>query len=113
MKVLVDENIDRDFPPLIGDHDVLHVLAMGWGGIKNGELMRLVEANHFGAFVTADKNMPYQQRLIGREFSLVVLEIHPNVLDNQLACIHDLIMVLDSAQPGTVYRIDRPRSRQR
>jgi hypothetical protein len=33
---------------------------MGWAGIKNGALMRLIQAADFDVFVTIDGNLEYQ-----------------------------------------------------
>jgi hypothetical protein len=34
----------------------------GWSGIKNGKLLAFA-ATSFDAFITADKNLPYQQNI--------------------------------------------------
>jgi hypothetical protein len=38
------------------------VQQMGWAGVKNGELLRRAEGE-FDLFLTADKNLRYQQNL--------------------------------------------------
>ena len=38
---------------------------MQWGGVKNGELLKLIEREGFDVFLTGDKNMENQQRLEG------------------------------------------------
>jgi hypothetical protein len=46
---------------------------MGWGRLKNGELIRRAEESGFGVFVTSDQNVSYQQNLAGRRIALLVL----------------------------------------
>jgi hypothetical protein len=45
---------------------------MGWGGLKNGDLLREAE-EQFEAFVSTDQNLKYQQRVAGRKLAILVL----------------------------------------
>lgn len=45
---------------------------MGWGGAKNGVLLVLA-ATAFDAFITVDKNLPYQQNLTTLPVAVVAL----------------------------------------
>ena len=60
MKILLDENIDirfsRNFP---SEHEVFTVRDMGWNGVKNGELLKLLRKNKFDYWIVVDKNIPY------------------------------------------------------
>lgn len=42
-------------------HQVFTVSDMNWLGIKNGELLKLLEHSQFDILIAADKNIPYQQ----------------------------------------------------
>jgi len=53
-KVLLDENLPRDLAAALPEFEVWTVGRAGWGGIKNGELLRRASAE-FDVFVTADK----------------------------------------------------------
>lgn len=106
--ILIDENMDESFPDFMPDHVVSHVVGMGWQGTKNGVLLAKAAEAGFAAFVTADKNMPYQQSMKGRPFALIVLDIHPNTIENQSACVEQIRTLLRSAQPGNVYVIEGP-----
>ena len=46
---------------------------MGWDRLQNGELLAKAEAAGFEIFITADKNLRYQQNLSGRKIALIVL----------------------------------------
>lgn len=111
MKILLDENLDADMKSFLSEHDVVHVRDLGWGAIKNGELMARAESAGFDLMLTADKNMPYQQRMAGRAFALVIFNIHPNLLEGQLACVPELLARLDDLTPGTVVVIQGPGGR--
>ena len=108
MKVLIDENIDEAFPEYLPGHELHHVVELGWQGTLNGELLAKAHESGFEVFVTADKNMPYQQSMAGRSFALIVLDIHPNILANQVACVSMIEERLKSAEPGAVYVAEGP-----
>ena len=65
MKILLDENIDVKFKNQfdVKVNEVFTVKEMNWLGIKNGELLKLLELNHFDIFIIVDKNLPDQQNL--------------------------------------------------
>ncbi len=66
---------------------------MGWTGLSNGDLLALAE-KQFDAFVTADKNIRYQQNLSGRRLSVIVLP------SNQVPIVKDLLPAIDRALKG-------------
>ena len=45
---------------------------MGWGNLKNGELLRVAEAQ-FDIFVSTDQNLRYQQQILGRQLAILIL----------------------------------------
>ena len=51
-----------------------HCAKRGWGGIKNGDILRLAEAE-FDLFITSDQNIRYQQNLADRRTALVVADL--------------------------------------
>lgn len=105
---MLDENIDVELANLLVDHEVMHVNQLGWKSVTNGKLLQLAEENQFEAFITADKNMPYQQSMKGRPFPLVVLDIHPNNFENLAACVPELTKELGSYIPSQIYLIEGP-----
>ena len=58
-KIILDENLPHRLVRLFPGHEVVSVQFQGWGGIKNGELIQLIDSD-FDIFVTADKNLKYQ-----------------------------------------------------
>jgi hypothetical protein len=70
---------------------------MGWGGIQNGRLLQLA-SEQFDAFITADKNLQYQQNLVKLPIAVVVLVAHSNELPHLLPLVPSLEKVLASLQ---------------
>ena len=58
--------------PCLTDLEIRTAQEMGWGRVKNGELLKRAEGV-FDAFITADRNLKYQQNLTGRRLAILVL----------------------------------------
>ena len=75
MKILLDENIQRRMKRfLIGDFQVFTLNDMGWLGYQNGVLREKLNENSFEFFITADKNLPFQQNLNKANFTVILLD---------------------------------------
>lgn len=57
---------------LLQEFDIRTAQEMGWGRVKNGELLKRAEGA-FDAFVTADQNLKYQQKLEGRTLAMLII----------------------------------------
>jgi hypothetical protein len=65
---------------------------MGWSGLKNGKLLALA-ADGFDAFITVDKNLPYQQNLTALPLAVIVLD----AVSNELPALQPLLPTLERA----------------
>jgi hypothetical protein len=109
MKVLFDENVPHKLRRHFNQHNVRTAADMGWVGIKNGELLRLAEAEGFEVMVTGDQNLTYQQNLQGRRIGLVVLETNNwHILKLQPELINQAIAAATPVSFSTVKFILRP-----
>lgn len=72
MKILFDECVPLPLARQLDGHECISVQRCGWGGAKNGELLRLAETQ-FELFLTADQNIYYQQNLTGRRIAILIL----------------------------------------
>lgn len=104
MRLLLDESLPRRLRRYLPSHSVKTVVEMGWGGIKNGELMALA-AGQFDAFLTADKNLPYQQNPSTLPLSVVVLDARSNELSHLLPLIPRLEVALINLSPRSFARV--------
>lgn len=90
MKILLDENTDAAIGQFFPGYEVHHVNSLDWKGLQNGKLLERAEREGFELLVTADKNLMHQQNLSKRSIAVIVLDIHPNNLLNEVACIPDI-----------------------
>jgi len=99
--VLLDECVDQRLVADIQGHDVKTVPEAGWAAFKNGEL--LARAEHgFEAFVTVDRNLPFQQDLSRFSIAVVVLRARSSRVADLRALIPDLLATLPVAKRDEV-----------
>jgi hypothetical protein len=73
MLILFDHVTPKGIARALVGHTVTKAKDRGWDTFSNGDLLAAAEAAGFDVFVTADKNMRYQQNLVGRRIAIVVL----------------------------------------
>lgn len=105
MNVLLDECVPLPLRDILAGHHCATVKVEGWGGIKNGELLRLAE-DRFDLFITADQNIRYQQNLSGRRITIV--ELSTNDLRRILAASSLLLSVVNTAKAGEFCQVEIP-----
>jgi hypothetical protein len=79
---------------------------LGWDRLTNGELLDAAEANGFDLLLTTDKNIRYEQNLVGRKIAIVVLgNAQWPVLRLHL---ERLVAAVSSVVPGSYIEVDIP-----
>jgi hypothetical protein len=73
MLILLDHSTPAPLRYALKGHVVVEAVERGWEKLVNGELLTVAEDADFEVFVTADKNIRYQQNLLGRKIAIVVL----------------------------------------
>ena len=76
--------------PSATSHQVSTVVIEGWSGIKNGKLLALALTS-FDAFITVDKNLPYQQNMAALPIAVLVLD----AVSNELSYLLPLVPALE------------------
>ena len=98
MRLLLDESVPSRLRRSLSDHYVRTVVEMGWSGIKNGKLLALAAVD-FDAFITVDKNLPFQQNLATLPIALAVLDAVSNELPILVPLVLALLRELASPRP--------------
>ncbi|MGH8717418.1 MAG: DUF5615 family PIN-like protein [Burkholderiales bacterium] len=105
MRVLLDENVDRLLKELFAaEFEVLTVRECRWQGKENGELLHAAE-QEFGAFVTMDKNLEYQQNLRTLKLGVIVLRARSNAYSVVAPLMPEVNEALRSIRPGDVVHV--------
>ena len=97
MRVLLDECLPRRLKRELVGHDVKTAPEMGWASKRNGELLTLA-VSRFDVFLTADRNLSYQQDVSEFDIAVVVLVARSNRLDDLRSLIPRLLEILPTAK---------------
>jgi hypothetical protein len=57
MRLLLDECVPRPLKRDLVGHQIHTVVELGWSSKRNGELLDLLRAEGFDAFLTVDQNL--------------------------------------------------------
>lgn len=90
MNIIIDECVPHIIKKRLTQRQIKTVQEMGWAGVKNGELLKLIEAG-FDIFITSDKNLRYQQNLRNRKLAILLLP------SNQIPIIENLLPQIDES----------------
>ena len=97
MKMLLDENLPKKlkyrFP---NSFDVKTVPEMDWGGIKNGDLLKKMNAQNLRILISMDKNFSHQQNLAKYSISLIILDSKDNRYESLAKFIPQLLSLLNT-----------------
>jgi hypothetical protein len=72
-RILLDEGVPVGVRRFLTACSVEFVPEIGWAGRTNGDLISAAEQADFDIMITCDKNISYQNNLIGKKLALVAL----------------------------------------
>ncbi|MCC6329422.1 MAG: hypothetical protein IT174_12975 [Acidobacteria bacterium] len=102
MKIIIDECVPSIVKRGLRSRNIVTVQEMGWAGIKNGQLLRLI-APSFDVFITSDKNLRHQQNLASLDLAVILLPT--NQVPAVKALLGQLDTVLDTIGPNEFIKI--------
>jgi predicted nuclease of predicted toxin-antitoxin system len=101
MRILIDECLDWRLGRALTGHDCVSVQQMDWSGIKNGQLLALAQ-EEFDVFLTADRNLSFQQNTTKFRIAVVVLVAGSTQLHKTLPLMSQVLALLPDLFPGQV-----------
>jgi hypothetical protein len=101
VRVLLDECLPRRLKRELVGHEAKTAPEMGWASKRNGELLAIA-VGHFDAFLTADRNLSYQQDVSSFDLAVVVLVAPSNRFLDLLLLVPEILDVLPTAPRGLV-----------
>ena len=102
MRIILDENLPKPLSRIFPGHTVTTVQEQGLGGTVNGALLARLEGAS-DVFLTADKNLRYQQNLSGR--TLAIVELPTNRLPLLRPLFLRIAAALESVTPSAYVQI--------
>lgn len=106
MLILFDHGVPAPLVPYLIGHTVVKARDRGWDRLSNGDLLAEAERARFDVFLTADKNIRYQQNLAGRRITVVVL----STPQWPLVRLHtaEIAKAVNGATPGSYAEVQIP-----
>jgi hypothetical protein len=104
MRILIDECLDWRLSRGLTGHDAISVQKMGWSGIKNGKLLALAQ-EQFDVFLTADRNLSFQQNTAKMQIAVVVLAAKSTQLNQTLPLMPKVLSLLPQLKRGDVVTV--------
>ncbi|HJR57822.1 MAG TPA: DUF5615 family PIN-like protein [Vicinamibacterales bacterium] len=105
MRVLLDECLPRRLKRELEGHEARTAPEMGWASKRNGELLALA-VGQFDVFLTADRNLSYQQDPSSFDIAIVVLAARSNRLDDLRPLVPRVLQMLPTAKRRAVTMVD-------
>jgi hypothetical protein len=106
MLVLFDQSTPAPLRHALKAHVVVEAIERGWERLENGALIDAAEAEAFEILITADKNIRFQQNLIGRKIAIVILgNAQWPVLRRY---VDRVVAALNEATPGSYTEVEIP-----
>ena len=103
-RIPCDENMPHKLRHALAEFDTATVQYMGFGGLKNGELLSAAEAAGFDVLVTGDKTLEYEQNMKDRMIVVVSLSApHWRLVKDHVGRI---AIAVEIAVPGSFTRVD-------
>jgi hypothetical protein len=108
MRILFDHSTPAPLRDALTTHVVVEAVERGWETLDNGALLDADEAEGFEIFVTAGKNIRYQQNLSARKIRVVILgNAQWPVLRRHL---NRVVAAINGATPGSCTEVEIPAS---
>lgn len=103
-RVLLDECLPKKLKGGFAACTVSTVTERGWAGRKNGALMQAAR-DQFDVFVTADRNLQFQQNLAYAQIGVVVLVAVNNRMETLAPLMPQVNKVLKTIAAGQVIEV--------
>ena len=104
MKILFDQCMPQPLRAYLKGHTIFTAKELGWGRLKNGELLSRAEQNSFDCLLTADQNLKYQQNLSARRLAIFVVK--DTDWKKVKVRASDIAAAVSSVQPGSFTEFD-------
>ena len=104
MRILLDENMPHGFRALLVGHDVFTVQWLGWGAVKNGDLLRKADGQ-FELLITVDRGIKYQNNFSDKKISLVTMVTKGNRMRDLSPFAPTILNRIENLTPGSVINL--------
>jgi len=105
MRLLLDECVAQDLKRDLIGHEVKTVVEAGYGGMKNGALLRAAN-NHFDVLITVDRNLPFQQNIATLQIAVLVILAKGITYADLQPLVPRALTSLELIKPGSIVQVE-------
>ena len=106
MKLLLDHCVPKRLGRELSGHECRTAFQMGWANLGNGSLLKKA-AEDFGAFITVDQNLEYQNNLRRLPLAVIVIVAEDNKLATLKPFVQTILIALTELNGTPLIRIHR------
>ena len=96
MKIFLDEQLHVNMRIHLSSFNVFEPKDFDWQGLKNGELREKLNEHNFHIFITADKNIPFQQNFQKMNFAIALIDTPTMKWEHQSLFVSKIQSILKS-----------------
>ena len=101
MKLLLDHDVPHDLRDLLPDaHEAFTAQYQGWEDLADDDLLAAAE-EEFDAFLTLDTNLFHQRNLDSFDIGVVVVNIHPILVEHLEEHLPKILRALSTGEAGS------------
>ena len=104
MRIIVDEQLPIDISRELYGHTVETVVARGWAGMKNGELLRRMRGR-YDVLLTMDRGIEFQQQISTLPFGIIIVRARSNRMQHLSPLVPSILNAIAASKPGRVQRV--------
>ena len=104
VRVLLDEQLPLDLAAMLEGHPATIVVARGWAGVKNGDLLRRMRGE-YDALLTIDQGIEFQQNIAALPFGVLLVLAPSNRMVHLQPLVPAILEALPGLRPGQLRRI--------
>ena len=106
MKIVFDQGVPFPLRSRLVGHEISTAYELAWSTLKNGELLSAAEKSGYDVLLTSDQKLKYQQNLVRRRISIVVLlsTSWPRI-EKQ---VDPILAAISRARPGSYEEVPIP-----
>lgn len=96
MKIFLDEQLHVNMRIHLSSFNVFEPKDFGWQGLQNGALREKLNEYNFDIFITADKNIPFQQNFQKINFAIALIDTPTMKWEHQCLFVSKIQSILKS-----------------
>jgi predicted nuclease of predicted toxin-antitoxin system len=107
VKVLFDHNLPHKLRTGLVRrcaHQIVTTSYLGWGHLKNGELLSTAEESGIEVLVTGDRSLVNEQNLAGRGLAVIALSCSNWPIIK--AYLPQILLAIEDAKPGSFHEVE-------